>query len=94
MSENAKVVALLLLMLLALGVVGDMDYEDARRSEQALPNADLWLQRSAAAAIPPNRELLAIDDAANDDLLSHGRLLCRDQRRGHGTHCVVSSALV
>jgi hypothetical protein len=33
MSENAKVVALLLLLLLALGVVGDMDYEDARRSE-------------------------------------------------------------
>lgn len=70
MSENAKVVALLLLMLLALGVVGDMDYEDARRSEQALPNADLWLQRSAAAAIPPNRELLAIDDAANDECLN------------------------
>ena len=70
MSENAKVVALLLLMLLALGVVGDMDYEDARRSEQALPNADLWLQRSAAAAIPPNRELQAIYDAANDECLN------------------------
>ena len=40
MSENAKVVALLLLLLLALGVVGEMDYEDARRSELALPNAD------------------------------------------------------
>ena len=70
MSENAKVVALLLLLLLALGVVGDMDYEDARRSELALPNADWWLQRSAAAAIPPNRELLAIDDAANDECLN------------------------
>jgi hypothetical protein len=67
MSGNAKVVALLLLMLLALGVVGDMDYEDARRSEQALPNADWWLQRSAAAAIPPNRELLAIDECLNID---------------------------
>ena len=73
MSENAKVVALLLGMLLALGMVGDMDYEDAWRSEQALPNADLWLQRSAAAAIPPNRALLAIDHAANDECLNiHG----------------------
>jgi hypothetical protein len=69
MSENAKVVAALLLLLLALGVVGDMDYNDARRSEQTLPNADLWLQRNAAA-MPSYREPLTTDDAANNDCLN------------------------
>jgi hypothetical protein len=66
MSEHAKVVAALLLLLLALGVVGDMDYEDARRSEPTLPNADLWLQRNAAV-MPSYREPLTTDDAANND---------------------------
>ena len=70
MSENAKVGALLLLLLLALGVVGEMDYEDARRSDQALPNADWWLQRRAAAAIPPNREPVTTDNAAHNDCLN------------------------
>ena len=65
MSENARVVALLLLLLVALGVVGKMDYEDARRSEQLLPNADLYLQRNAAAVIPLNRGSQPTDDAAN-----------------------------
>ena len=72
MSDNAKDVALLLLLLLALGVVGDMDYEDARRSEQALPNADWWLQRRAAAAIPSNREPVTTDNAAHNDCLNVG----------------------
>jgi hypothetical protein len=70
MSENAKFIALLLLLIMALGVVGDMDYEDARRSEQARPNVELWLQRSAAAAIPPNPELLENDGAAKDECLN------------------------
>ena len=70
MSENAKFIALLLLLIVALGVVGDMDYEDARRSEQALPNADLWLQRNAAAAMPTTHEPLTVDDATNNDCLN------------------------
>lgn len=72
MSENAKFIALLLLLIVALGVVGDMDYEDARRSELALPNADWWLQRRAAAAIPSNREPVTTDNAAQNDCLNEG----------------------
>ena len=70
MSENAKFIALLLLLIVALGVVGDMDYEDARRSEQALPNVELWLQRNAAAAMSTTREPLTVDDATNNDCLN------------------------
>jgi hypothetical protein len=70
MSENAKVVALLLLLLLAMGVVGEMDYQDALRAEQPRFSADLCRQRSAVEAIPPTPEPIATDDAAGNDCMT------------------------
>jgi hypothetical protein len=78
MSENAKVVALLLLLLLALGVVGDMDYQDALRSEQRDLSVYLWLHRSATAVTSPAQEPLTADDAANNDCLNLGNLKTTD----------------
>jgi hypothetical protein len=42
MSENAKVVLALLLLLVLMGVVGAMDYEDALREGQRLNGAVSW----------------------------------------------------
>jgi len=67
MSENAKIVALLLLLLLAMGVVGEMDYQDALRAEQPRFSTDLWRQHSTAEAIPPTPGAIATDDAAGND---------------------------
>jgi hypothetical protein len=42
MSENVKVVLALLLLLVLMGVVGAMDYEDALREEQRFNGTDSW----------------------------------------------------
>ncbi len=42
MSENAKVVLALLVILVLMGVVGAMDYEDALREERERKPVDMW----------------------------------------------------
>lgn len=78
MSQNAKVVALLLLLLLLFGVAGEMDYQDALRGEQRYPGVDRLLQWSARPASEPEREPLIADEAANNDCLSVGKPITND----------------
>lgn len=90
MSQNAKVVALLLLLLLLFGVAGEMDYQDALRSQQRYPGVDRLLQWNAHPASEPVREPLIADEAASNDCLNGGNLktneipaACDLSRLGH-----------
>ena len=70
MSENAKVVALWLLLLVALGVVSNLGNQEALRSGQPLLPAGVRQHGDAAAHIPPTGEPLPAEDAVNTDCLN------------------------
>lgn len=78
MSQNAKVVALLLLLLLLFGVAGEMDYQEALRSEHRFPSVDRLLPWSAHPASEPVREPLIADEAAANDCSNVGNLKTND----------------